>query len=141
MSGDAFDLSTTFVHLGLGATVVAVPDFAWSNARLMNYLKRFAGDRADGRLVGIVAARQSWSRWECHLEGDELVVQLSGCSDVVQDLDGTYRAIRLAPGQAVINPRGVWHTSDVHEPGDTLFIAAGRRTEYRPRTDPPATLR
>jgi uncharacterized cupin superfamily protein len=133
MSDDAFDLATTYVHLGLGATVVELPEFSWNQQSVMTYLKRFAGDRAEGRLVGIVPATHSWSRWERHVEGEELVLQLSGSSDVVQELDGEYRRIHLTAGQAMINPRGVWHTSDVHEPGQTLFIAAGRRTEYRPR--------
>jgi hypothetical protein len=133
MPDDAFDLATTYVHLGLGATAVELPGFSWNPQSVMGYLKRFASDRAEGRLVGIVPAKHSWSRWERHLEGEELVLQLTGSSDVVQDLDGEYRTIHLTPGQAMINPRGVWHTSDVHEPGQTLFIAAGRRTEYRPR--------
>jgi hypothetical protein len=133
MSDDAFDLARTYVHLGLGATAVELPDFSWNQQSVMGYLKRFASDRAEGRLVGIVPAKHSWSRWERHLEGEELVLQISGVSDVVQDLDGRYHTIHLTPGQAMLNPRGVWHTSDVHEPGQTLFIAAGRRTEYRPR--------
>jgi hypothetical protein len=139
MPDDAFDLATTYVHLGLGATAVQLPEFSWHQKSVMAYLKRFASDRAEGRLVGIVPAARSWSRWERHLEGEELVVQLTGSSDVVQDLDGEYRTIHLTPGQAMINPRGVWHTSDVHQPGQTLFIAAGRRTEYRPRVAAEAT--
>jgi hypothetical protein len=135
MPDDAFDLARTYVHLGRGATAVALPDFSWSPEGVMGYLKQFAADRADGRLVGVVPVDRSWSRWERHLEGEELVVQLTGSSDVVQEIDGEYRTIHLFPGMAVINPRGVWHTSDVHEPGRTLFIAAGRRTEYRRRVD------
>jgi hypothetical protein len=27
----------------------------------------------------------------------------------------------------------VWHTADVHEPGDAVFITPGRGTENRPR--------
>jgi hypothetical protein len=134
MSGDAFELSRTYVHLGLGATAIELPDFGWSSKNVMSYLRRFASDRAEGRLVGVVPAIHSWSRWERHTEGDEVVFQISGCSDVIQDLDGDYRTIRLSAGQAMINPRNVWHTSDVHEPGQTLFIAAGRKTEYRPRS-------
>jgi hypothetical protein len=34
---------------------------------------------------------------------------------------------------AVINPPGVWHTATVYEPGQALFITAGRGTETRPR--------
>jgi hypothetical protein len=39
----------------------------------------------------------------------------------------------LQPGEAMVNPRGVWHTADVHEPGKGLFVTPGRGTEHRPR--------
>ena len=39
----------------------------------------------------------------------------------------------LGPGEAVINPRGVWHTADVEDPATVLFITAGAGTENRPR--------
>jgi hypothetical protein len=134
MPDDAFDLSEIYVHLGLGSTTVPVPDFGWTQQDVMRYLRKFASDRDEGRLVGIVPATESWSRWERHTGGDELVVQISGCSDVIQDIDGNHHTIRLMPGQAMINPRNVWHTSDVHQLGQSLFIAAGRKTEYRPRS-------
>jgi hypothetical protein len=41
--------------------------------------------------------------------------------------------VTLTPGMAVINPRNVWHTADVHEPSQLLFITPGRGTENRPR--------
>jgi hypothetical protein len=133
MADDAFDLSQTYVHLGVGATALPIPDFSWDTEHLASYLRRFADERDEQRLVGIVALHRSWSHWERHLGGDEVVVQLSGRSDVIQDLGGEYRTLSLHPGQAMINPRGVWHTADVHEAGQTLFIAGGRRTTYRPR--------
>ena len=36
-------------------------------------------------------------------------------------------------GERVLNPPGVWHTADVHEPGDALFITPGEGTEHKPR--------
>jgi hypothetical protein len=41
--------------------------------------------------------------------------------------------VELRAGLAVVNPRGAWHTVDVHEPGLALFITPGRGTEHRPR--------
>ena len=41
--------------------------------------------------------------------------------------------IELHAGDGVLNPPGVWHTADVHEPGDALFITPGAGTEHRPR--------
>ena len=37
------------------------------------------------------------------------------------------------PARRLINPRGVWHTADVHEPGEGLFVTPGLGTEHRPR--------
>lgn len=133
MVAEAFDLAETYVHLGVGPTVTPLPDFSWNRDYLLAYLRRFASDRDGGRLVGVTAATKTWDHWECHRAGDEVVFQLSGCSDVIQEIGGEHHRIRLTAGQAVINPKGVWHTSDIHTPGQTLFIAAGRRTEYRPR--------
>jgi len=59
---------------------------------------------------------------------------VSGKAELVQDLDGTERRATLTAGQAVVNPRGVWHTADVIEPGRALFITPGRGTEHRPRS-------
>jgi quercetin dioxygenase-like cupin family protein len=50
----------------------------------------------------------------------------------VQDLDGAEHVVELRPGQAVINPAGVWHTARVHEPGVALFVTPGRGTEAKP---------
>ncbi len=139
MDGTAFDLSATFVHLGTGGTATELPGFTFSAEYLRGYLRRFLADRDDGRLVGIVGADATWTHWECHAGGDELVVQLTGRSEIVQEIDGGLRRVALGPGQGMINPRGVWHTSDVHEPGQSLFVAGGRRTLYRPRRDGAAT--
>lgn len=134
MPTNAFDLSKTFVHLGLGASTTELPDFRFSSDYLRKYLVTFARDRDEGRLVGIVPMDKTWRHWECHRGGDELVVVLSGRCEVIQDLDEDgYHSIAMGPGEAMINPKGVWHTTDVHEPGSTLFIAAGRQTIYRPR--------
>ena len=71
--------------------------------------------------------------WERHPAGDEVVVQLGGRVVVIQDAAGGEQRLELGPGEALINPKGVWHTADVLEPGDSLFITPGRGTEHRPR--------
>ncbi len=129
----AFDLSTTHVHLGLGARATPLPGFEWSSEYLDAYTERFADDGDDGRLVTMGRNGESWTVWERHPAGEEVVVLLSGRVDLIQRLGGDERRIPLEPGQAVINPTGVWHTADVHEPGDALFITPGRGTEHEPR--------
>ncbi len=129
----AFDLSSTYVHLGLGSTAVPVPDFQWSPEFLGSYMERFEGDGEEGRLVCVMPTDRTWTSWERHPAGEELVVQLSGRVDLIQEVGGQQRVVPLDPGQAVVNPRAVWHTVDVHEPGQALFVTPGRGTEHRPR--------
>lgn len=133
MSEFPFDLSSTFVHLGLGASATPVPDFEWSAEFLDSYAQRFASDGDDGRLVCITPQSASWDVWERHPAGEELVVLLSGRSAFIQEVDGAEKRIELEPGEAFVNPTNVWHTSDVHEPGEALFVTPGRGTEHRPR--------
>jgi len=128
-----FDLSQVYVHLGLGSRAEALPDFAWSEEYLRRYEAGHEADGDEGRLVMIGPGEATWTSWERHPAGDEVVVVLSGHQTLIQDVDGKERRIELRAGQAVINPRGVWHTADVHEPGSVLFITPGRGTEHRPR--------
>jgi mannose-6-phosphate isomerase-like protein (cupin superfamily) len=130
---EPFDLTSTYAHLGLGARVEPLPDFQWTPDYLEAYTERTASDGNEGRLVVLMAQEASWDSWERHPAGDELVVLLSGRVDLVQEIDGEHHVVPLSAGMAVINPPGVWHTADVHEPGQALFITAGRGTETRPR--------
>jgi mannose-6-phosphate isomerase-like protein (cupin superfamily) len=130
---EPFDLHTTHAHLGLGARVEPLPDFQWTPEYLDAYVERTASDGNEGRLVVLLEQPASWDSWERHPAGDELVVLLSGRVDLIQEIDGEHRVVELTPGMAVINPPGVWHTADVHEPGEALFITAGRGTKARPR--------
>jgi mannose-6-phosphate isomerase-like protein (cupin superfamily) len=130
--GDAFNLSDVFIHLGVGARATPLPDFTWSPEYLAEYQERFASDGAEGRLVCVLAQEATWDSWERHPGGEEVVVLLSGRVDLVQELDGAEHVVELRPGQAVINPAGVWHTARVHEPGMALFITPGRGTEAKP---------
>ena len=129
----AFDLDHTFVHLGLGTRAVPLPDFQWTPAFLEGYADAFLADGDEGRLVCLVHQDRTWDTWERHPAGEELVVLVSGRVDLVQDLGSEERVVALHAGQAVINPRNVWHTATVHEPGDALFVTPGRGTEHRPR--------
>lgn len=129
---EAFAVSDVFVHLGLGATATPLPDFTWSPEYLAGYQERFASDGADGRLVCVIAQDATWDSWERHPAGDEVVLLLSGRVDLVQEVDGDEHVVELHPGEAVINPAGVWHTARVHEPGVGLFITPGRGTEAKP---------
>ena len=121
------------LHLGLGARATPLPDFGWDAETLGAYDERFAADGDEGRLVVMMESRESWPTWERHPAGEEVVVLVSGRMDLVQLIGDDERRVELRPGVAVVNPKNVWHTADVHEPGTALFITPGRGTENRPR--------
>jgi len=131
--GQPFDLSTTYVHLGLGARTLPLPDFEWSGEYLARYGAEHASDGEEGRLVFLGTNQASWTSWERHPVGEELVVLISGRMTLVQEIDGQEHRVEMHAGQAAINPKNVWHTADVHEPGQVLFITPGLGTDHRPR--------
>jgi quercetin dioxygenase-like cupin family protein len=131
-NSDAFDLARTFVHLGQGSTATPLSDFEWSAEYLDAYAARFAADGEEGRLVCVSAQASTWDAWERHPAGDEVVVLLSGRVDVIQELEGRQHVVELRAGEAMVNPRNVWHTTRVLEPGQALFITPGAGTEHRP---------
>jgi uncharacterized cupin superfamily protein len=83
--------------------------------------------------VTLSPLEETWTSWERHPAGAELVVQLSGRSVLIQDLADGENRLELGPGQATINPKGVWHTAEVIEAGRALFVTPGRGTSHRPR--------
>jgi mannose-6-phosphate isomerase-like protein (cupin superfamily) len=127
-----FDLAETYVHLGGGSTATPLPGFTFTPDCLCDYDERFAADGNDGRLVCIIAQDRTWDAWERHPAGEELVVVLTGRIELVQEVAGEERAVVLGPGEAIVNPAGIWHTARVHEPGQALFVTPGRGTEGRP---------
>jgi quercetin dioxygenase-like cupin family protein len=130
---EPFDLNSTFIHLGMGSKATPLPDFQWTPEYLDGYEQRFASDGDEGRIVVMNRQKATWDQWERHPAGEEVVLLLSGRVDLIQEIDGQERKVSLRPGLAIVNPPGVWHTADVHEPGDALFITPGRGTDHRPR--------
>ncbi len=121
------------MHLGRGARAEPIADFEWTSEFLDRYEADHASDGDEGRLVMIAPSDETWNFWERHPAGEELVAVISGRITLIQEVDGSQRRIKLSAGEATINPRGVWHTTDVHEPGKVLFVTPGLGTEHRPR--------
>lgn len=133
MSG-AIDLSEVPVHLGLGATVVPQEPMTRDMTWFERYGQRVAADGVEGRLVMISKFSESWTTWEVHPKGHELVVCLSGRLTLHQEAPGgSVTTVTLEPNQAAINDPGVWHTADIDGEATALFITAGVGTEHRPR--------
>ena len=130
---EVFLLSDIPVHLGLGATVTPQDRFTGAPSWYQAYGERHASDGGEGRLVSIYTFDTSWPSWEMHPQGEELVVCIAGAMTLHQELDGVTQTVKLGPGEAVVNPRGIWHTADVDGSATALFITAGIGTEHRQR--------
>jgi quercetin dioxygenase-like cupin family protein len=77
---------------------------------------------------------ESWTTWEMHPHGSEIVICISGLLVLHQErADGTVGTVTLAHGQYAINAPGVWHTADISVEATGVFITAGMGTEVRPR--------
>lgn len=127
------NLFTHPLHLGLGAKAVPQPAMTgmeWYD----DYVTRTTDDGDEGRLVSLYSFSESWTSWECHPAGDEVVICTSGTITLIQEgEDGTYTRIPLSPGECAINAPGVWHTADVDGACTALFITCGRGTQHRAR--------
>ncbi|MDX6760209.1 cupin domain-containing protein [Streptomyces sp. F8] len=138
---NAVDLRTTPVHLGLGSRAKPIEGFTWDPEVLQAYSAAVAADGAEGRMVMIFDGDGLGDHWESHPAGDELVVCLSGSVTVTRDVDGVTDRVLLGPGEATINPAGVWHVVDTEGPTSILAITATHGTDHRPRTDTRPTER
>ena len=125
-----FDLAGTYIQLddGPAAMAIEVDEQFWERIDTRPELH-------GGRLVGTFHNAADWDVWEMHPAGDEVVSLLSGAVDVVLDEGSRERVVALRPGATCIVPRGVWHTANVHTPGNTLHITRGAGTQHRPRTE------
>ncbi|MFG3722583.1 cupin domain-containing protein [Streptomyces massasporeus] len=138
---NAMDLRTTPVHLGLGSRAKSVEGFTWDPEVLQAYSSAVAADGVEGRMVMIFDGDGFGDHWESHPAGDELVVCLSGSVTVTREADGVPEHVLLGPGEATINPAGVWHVVDMEGPTSILAITATLGTDHRPRTDTRPTER
>ena len=123
-----FGLATTFVLLtdGGGASLLPVDEDFWSQPMVAP---------ETSRLVSLVRSEMHWPNWEMHPKGDEVISLVSGAMTLFVETARGVESIRLNPGQTVVVPTGAWHTADVHEPGDALYITLGAGTQQRPRSD------
>lgn len=131
--GAPFNIHTHPVHLGLGARVIALPEFDGSVDWYQRYGATHADDGYEGRLVSIHTLAGSWDTWEMHPNGEELVACIAGSITLHQEVGDDVVTVLLRAGEAVINPAGVWHTADVDQECTALFITAGAGTDMRPR--------
>jgi mannose-6-phosphate isomerase-like protein (cupin superfamily) len=132
-----FDLSTTPIHLasevGPDTPAVPLPGFGFDPRAFEAYIAAHCTPGAPGRLIMVETTPTSWGAWECHSEGDEIVIVLEGRAQFIQEIGGGERRTAVGPGSTMINPAGVWHTADVEEPMKAIYITPCPGTEHRPR--------
>ena len=130
----AHDLCAHPLHLGLGATAVVEPEFTGAMDWYEGYTARHASDGAEGRLVSMHTFTESWTMWEMHPLGSEVVLCTAGLITLHQEgADGAATKVTLRAGEYAVNPPGTWHTADVESEATAVFITAGLDTQHRPR--------
>ncbi|NUO71322.1 MAG: cupin domain-containing protein [Frateuria sp.] len=124
------DILHNYVHVLDGGKTEVLPasDAFWEELASGSY------PRLDqGRLLSAFGFFESWSMWERHPAGEELVLLLSGTATVVLEESGFERSVQLrSPGEYVLVPTGVWHTARTTVPATMLFLTPGAGTEHRP---------
>jgi quercetin dioxygenase-like cupin family protein len=117
------------IHLGPEleiATLALTPDYWAHNTDT-------APELAHGRILSVFDYTETWSYWERHPVGDELVYLLTGDVELLLDDGRQTRTVALRAGDAAIIPTGTWHRAAVHAPSRLLFVTpTPQRTEQRP---------
>lgn len=84
-----------------------------------------------GLLVSTYFFDKDWTTWEVHPTGDEIVYLIEGEIDLILEMDGFERRIRLEQLKATVIPKGIWHRAIVHRPSSALHITPGDGTQNR----------
>jgi quercetin dioxygenase-like cupin family protein len=116
----------TVLHLtpDLSATELHVDEQSWAHPADVAQFQV-------GRVLSVFEYESSWTWWERHPVGVELVHVLSG--SVVFRLRGTSsKAVVLKEAQSLVVPEGIWHTAEIVRPARLLFVTPlPARTEHR----------
>ena len=128
----SLDLAVTPIHLG-DRVAVPIDNFNFDGPSFVSYIEAHCPADDPQRLMFIEASPVSWGAWECHTEGDEIVIVLEGEGTFLQKTGDAIREIAFGPGTAIINPRGVWHTADVAQPMKAIYVTPCPGTEHDPR--------
>ena len=103
-----FDLSETPIHLGsvVDAENPAVPlsGFGFDVPAFEAYIAEHCAPGAPGHLIMVESTPADWGTWECHTEGDEVVIVLEGRADFIQEIDGEPRRVAVGPGSTTPCP-------------------------------------
>lgn len=117
---EAFDFSTHYVQLAPGGT----SDVVQATGPPPN---------VPGYLVGAgVMTQPPPHNGECHQDGDELLVVITGTVTVtIEEPDGEHTA-EVGAGEAFVVPQGRWHRVRPQMPSQLLFVTPGPNNISRP---------
>jgi hypothetical protein len=123
------------VHLASGGRAYGLPAFDGSMDWYGAYEEATAADGADGRLLTVHTFDESWTSWEMHPVGHEVVLCIDGEVTLIQEIDGESQPTLVHAGEWIINAPGVWHTADVGAGArcTCVFITPGMGTQTRER--------
>ncbi|MBB4612845.1 cupin domain-containing protein [Novosphingobium taihuense] len=86
-----------------------------------------------GRLVSMFESASDWAVWECHPQGEEMIIQIEGELVLILEQDGVEVRVPLRAGEFAVVPKGIWHTADAPGPGRAIYITPGEGTQSRER--------
>ena len=90
--------------------------------------ERYSGFK-EHELISSYEFESSWTTWEMHPHGDEVVILLAGQATLVLRLATGEKSVLLdQQGQFVIVPTGTWNTAKVNQYARMLFITPGEGT-------------
>lgn len=127
-----FNLGKSPIHLGNTGTAVQ-HGFGFDGPAFEAYVNAHSTEAEPGRLAMIEESPEDWGAWECHNCGDELVIVLAGTGTFIQEIDGKEVSMPFGPGDAVVNPAGVWHTANITTAMRAIYLTPCYGTEHRPR--------
>ncbi len=68
---------------------------------------------------------------EMHPDGDEVLYLVSGRVRVTLE-SIPIQSLEMLPGNGLIVPKGVWHTVDILEPSQIVYVTPGPNNQFRP---------
>jgi catechol 2,3-dioxygenase-like lactoylglutathione lyase family enzyme/uncharacterized cupin superfamily protein len=127
---DTFELTSTYVIVsGQTTTTHEGGQSFWRRLGQGDPALAAAGH---GWLISSYRLDRSWSNWEMHPAGDEIVHCRSGACELVLELAEGSRSFAMIPGATVVIPKGTWHTVKVDAEAELLHITYGQGTTFKP---------
>jgi quercetin dioxygenase-like cupin family protein len=115
------------LHLAVDQSIslLSLDDGAWGDDDPRTEMR-------EGRIMSVFSYESSWTWWERHPVGTELVLVLSGAAVFHLEEDAGERSASLAAGECLLVPEGAWHRAEIATRASMLFVTPSpARTEHR----------